>query len=84
MERLERIKKETEFNHFHFPTTGKFALAFNLKKDDFDWLIEQAEKVEQYQRDKDFDESIMRDYEKAIQDKEEEIQRLETELMMIR
>lgn len=45
MERLERIKKETEFNHFHYPETGKFALAFNLKQDDFDWLIEQVEKL---------------------------------------
>jgi hypothetical protein len=49
MERLERIKKETEFNHFHYPETGKFALAFNLKQDDFDWLIEQAEKAERYE-----------------------------------
>jgi hypothetical protein len=46
MERLKRIKDGTEFNHFHMPETGKFALAFNLKQDDFDWLIEQAEKVE--------------------------------------
>ena len=45
MDRLERIKKETEFNHFHYPETGKFALAFNLKKDDFDWLIEQVEQL---------------------------------------
>jgi hypothetical protein len=50
MERLTRIKNETEFNHFNMPETGVFALAFNLKQDDFDWLIEQAEKVERYEK----------------------------------
>jgi cell division protein FtsB len=46
---------------------------------DLRFLIAQAEKVEQYQRDKEFDESIMQDYEKALQEKEEEIQQLKAD-----
>jgi hypothetical protein len=50
MERLKRIKEGIDFNHFHYPETGKFALAFNLNKNDFDWLIEQAEKIKRYEK----------------------------------
>lgn len=54
MDKLQEIKEKTEFNHFHMPEEGRFSLAFNLRKDDFDWLIQtieqQQEEIEQYKK----------------------------------
>lgn len=39
---LERMEKETEFNRFVFKKDEVISLAFNLKEEDFNRLIEQA------------------------------------------
>jgi ABC-type uncharacterized transport system fused permease/ATPase subunit len=80
MDRLKRIKNETEFNHFNMPKTGEFSLAFNLKKDDFDWLINQAEKLAEI---RSMINSLKEEFMNKIQDIEEENNRLKAYIELI-
>jgi hypothetical protein len=79
MSDLESIKSQVEWakeNGINPPS--------NVDSDDIDWLIEQAEKVEELEKERDYFEKLASELMELKKQKDEEIQRLETELMMIR